>query len=167
MISTASKAMLFVLLVSCNIPETNSKTEIMLNNETILTEQNRFVLVPYENGSGTRSFRSWYVEDPHYTAMFLAKLWYLFGEPQHVGFEGFDYTIQDTKTGLIFTAYCAGSGPSFGGNYEDFERLESVINEFEDVLETTPYADCEIEFESDFGIIICGSKHNTPYMLMK
>lgn len=74
---------------------------------------------------------------------FLSRIWNLYGEPKGVNYEGFNYTFQDSQAGLIFTAYSAGSGPAYGGKFEEREKLLPVIKSIDDMLDLTPHADCE------------------------
>ena len=94
---------------------------------------------------------------------FLSRLWALFGPPDEVQPEGFDYTFRDRETGLVFWAYCAGSGPAYGGASQNAARLEPVLDEFEALLQSTIPADCEIEFENDYGIFRTGAVNGVPF----
>jgi hypothetical protein len=94
---------------------------------------------------------------------FLSKLWQLFGPPNVIDFEGYTYQIQDHQTGAIFLAYCAGSGPAFSGNSDTDPSLMKSLDDFEALLEKTPHADCEIEFETDFGVYRTGSRDGVPF----
>ena len=94
---------------------------------------------------------------------FLSRLWALYGPPDEVGFEGFIYIFRDTETDLIFTAYSAGSGPAYGGRSEDASKLDPVLDLFEELLQNTKPADCEIEFQTDFGIYRTGAKDGIPF----
>jgi hypothetical protein len=94
---------------------------------------------------------------------FLSRLWSLYGPPDEVGFEGFTYTFRDKETGMIFTAYSAGSGPAYGGFVEDASKLDPILDLFEKLLQNTKPADCEIEFETDFGIYRTGAKDGVPF----
>lgn len=97
---------------------------------------------------------------------FLSRLWNLYGEPTEINFEGFGYTFKDSETGLIFTAYSAGSGPAYGGNYQDREKLIPIIKSFDKILDDTTLRDCEIEFETDFGLLKTGAKNGIPYDIL-
>jgi hypothetical protein len=59
--------------------------------------------------------------------------------------------------------YCAGSGPAYGGFVEDASRLDPILNLFEELLQNTRPADCEIKFETDFGIYRTGAKDGIPF----
>lgn len=92
---------------------------------------------------------------------FLSRLWKLFGPPDEIAYEGFTYIIKDSKTGIIFSAYCAGSGPAFGGS--ESALLDVSLDDFEKLLENTSPADCEIEFPNDFGIFRTGAHNGIPF----
>ncbi len=94
---------------------------------------------------------------------FLSRLWALFGSPNEIVYEGFDYTFRDKETGVIFTAYSAGSGPAYGGFSEDGATLDAILDLFEELIQNTKPADCEIEFETDFGIYRTGAKDGIPF----
>ena len=40
---------------------------------------------------------------------FVSRIWALYGPPDSVVYEGFSYAFKDTETGLVFSAYAAGS----------------------------------------------------------
>lgn len=94
---------------------------------------------------------------------FLSRLWTLYGKPNEIEYEGFAYTIRDKNSGLIFTAYSAGSGPAFGGKQEFAEKLKPIISRFNQQLQHIVSADCEIKIETDYGILKAGSKNGIPY----
>lgn len=94
---------------------------------------------------------------------FLSRLWTLYGKPNGVAYEGFQYTFKDVQTGLIFTAYSAGSGPAYGGNSENKTALIPIITKFDKMLDETENADCEVSFETDFGTLKAGAKNGKPY----
>ena len=94
---------------------------------------------------------------------FLARLWSMFGPTDQIHFEGFTYRIKDNETGIIFTAYCAGTGPAFGGSMDDREAVSQVIDAFEVELKAAPLADCEIEFPTDYGIFRTGAHDGVAF----
>jgi hypothetical protein len=94
---------------------------------------------------------------------FVSRIWALYGPPDSIQYEGFDYTFRDKKTKIIFTAYSAGSGPAYGGTQQDADRLESVLIAFDNLLESTKPADCEIEYETDFGLYRSGARNGIPF----
>jgi hypothetical protein len=94
---------------------------------------------------------------------FLSRIWNLYGKPNVISFEGFEYTFKDVETGFIFTAYCAGSGPAFGGDQENETRLLSIIKKFDELLNQSGNIDCEVSIPNDFGMLICGAKNGVPF----
>lgn len=94
---------------------------------------------------------------------FLSRIWNLYGEPTEISYEGFGYTFKDVKTGLIFTVYSAGSGPAYGGDDKNEDKLLPIITRFDKMLTETENADCEITVENDFGTMKIGSKKGVPF----
>ena len=94
---------------------------------------------------------------------FVSRIWANFGAPDQVDFEGFSYAFQDTETGLFFSAYSAGSGPAYGGFREREDELLAVLDVFDQLLEASTPADCDIEYETDFGLYHSGAKDGEPY----
>jgi hypothetical protein len=130
------------------------------------TNPTRFVRVPRKGLLGSskirnRTFSSWH--PTRSTGDFLSRIWALYGPPDSVEFEGFFYAFRDTETGISFSAYSAGSGPAFGGFPVDRGRLVSVLDEFEAMLDKTNPADCQIEYETDFGLYRSGSRNGRPF----
>jgi hypothetical protein len=145
-----------LIVISCNSNHKKSNEKIM--------EENRFVRVDDKLAHGTSLILNREIKNPN--AMigdFLSRIWRIYGEPKNVNYEGFVYTFKDTKTGLLFTAYSAGSGPAYGGKYEESEKLIPVIKSFDEMLDSTTPADCELQFETDFGTMKSGAKNETPY----
>jgi Zn-dependent protease len=123
-------------------------------------------------------------------ADFLSRLWARYGEPEQRD-NSFLYTLKDTETGHVFTAYCQVLIPAYGGAAKSEEEKESLIPSlflFEQLLRRTVPADCRLEMEIDFsgsvenGIdeiefkehperyrstYIMGSKNGTPYLEIK
>ncbi len=93
----------------------------------------------------------------------LSRIWALYGPHDVVLFEGFGYVFKDHETGLIFTAYSAGSGPGFGGHPSESSKLQPVLDSFEQLLSKTRPADCQIEFETDFGLYRSGARNGIPF----
>ncbi len=125
------------------------------------TNAKRFVRISPAELEGSSGIRN-RVFSP-LTGDFLARIWALYGPPDSVQFEGFFYAFQDTETGIRFSAYSAGSGPGFGGFPKDKESLLPVLDQFETMLDQTKPADCQIEYETDFGLYRSGSRHGEPF----
>lgn len=94
---------------------------------------------------------------------FLSRLWALFGPPEEIHYEGFTYTLKDTVTDLVFSAYSAGSGPAYGGHHQNIDELLPILDIFDELLSETILADCEVEFETDFGIYRTGARDGIPF----
>jgi len=151
------KLFLIILIIrGCN---SNQKT---ITKKTM--EENKFQRVKDSLSRGTSKIINREMKNPNsMIGDFLSRIWKIYGEPKRVSYEGFEYTFKDKKTGLIFTAYSAGSGPAYGGNEHEREKLILIINEFDKMLDSVIPADCEIEFETDFGIMKSGAKNGIPY----
>jgi hypothetical protein len=152
----------FIVLVTLSCTSNLKKT-----NEKIM-EENRFVRVDDSLSYGTSNILNREIKNPNaIIGDFLSRIWKIYGAPKGVYFEGFAYTFKDTKTGLLFTAYSAGSGPAYGGKYEEREQLLPVLKLFDAMLDSTIPADCEIEFETDFGIMKSGAKNGIPFDIIQ
>jgi hypothetical protein len=123
-------------------------------------------------------------------ADFLARLWALYGEPDRRE-NSFLYTLKDTKTNLIFTAYCQDLVPAYGGTAKGEKEKASLIPSLyllEQLLQKTAPADCRLEIEIDFSkfggsvsdedeyrnqpqryraTYIMGSQNGVPYLEIK
>ena len=151
------KLLLMILIIgSCNSNQKITTEKIM--------EENRFQRVEDSLSKGTSKIINRELKNPFaMVGDFLSRIWKIYGEPKQVGYEGFGYTFKDKETGLIFTAYSAGSGPAYGGKHEEREKLIPVINAFDKMLDSVVPADCEIKFETDFGTMKSGAKNGIPY----
>lgn len=94
---------------------------------------------------------------------FLGRLWALFGPPDAIGDEGFTYVIQDTDSGLVFTAYSGASGPAYGGLPRDREALAPVLDAFDALIDATNPVDCRLEVENEFGRYVLGVVNGQPF----
>jgi len=94
---------------------------------------------------------------------FLSRIWANYGPPDSVAFEGFAYAFRDKQTGLPFSAYAAGSGPPYGGFPKDQQQLMQVLAAFDNLLVNTTPADCQIEYDTDFGPMRSGSRDGKPF----
>jgi len=159
---------LFFTLITFSLFSCQSMNRENINDINIQIRNDRFELAEDKSAYGTSLFKNREINNPKiFIGDFLSKLWSLYGKPESIFYEGFSYTIRDKETGVIFTAYCSGSGPAYGGFQKDFENLNLIITDFEELLLTTPNADCEIEFETDFGVMKCGSEDGKPYNVIK
>jgi hypothetical protein len=123
-----------------------------ISSETLMAE-----------GGGGGKVRNWRrVNEAHSTGSFLALIWALYGQPEEIDFEGFSYYFRDTQTSIVFSVYCGASGPAFGGGM-NVAGIEQVVNDFEVLLETAVPTDCEVEFETDFGLYRVGARNGAPF----
>ncbi|MCS3529873.1 hypothetical protein [Chryseobacterium sp. JUb7] len=93
----------------------------------------------------------------------ISRMWQNFGKPETIMFEGFDYYIQDEKSGVIFIAYFGAGGPAYASSKDDIPKINAIIKDFENLLDNSINADCEIEIQNDFGTFLCGAKNGIPY----
>jgi hypothetical protein len=109
---------------------------------------------------------------------FLARIWSIYGPPGSGGaFDRFEYVFIDRETKLLFTAYSAQSGPSYGGAYTydgpwpppasyaphlharwDRTQLLATVRGFEALLERAPLADCLLLQHVDEGLMRIGAR---------
>jgi hypothetical protein len=124
----------------------------------------RFELANPDRFTDSSKIRNWLEGRPIPSpGDFLSRLWAHFGKPMAIGYEGFSYLIHDKRTDLIFEAYSGASGPSFGGSRHDVKALEPVLLQFEQLLALTQPVDCEVEYETDFGLYESGCKGGVPF----
>lgn len=97
-------------------------------------------------------------------AQFYVRLYSFLNFYPQITFEGYEFHIKDTKTGLDFSAGLTGSGPGYFGNPFSF-GLNDLIEEFDQELfsEELKLLDCEIAFEHDFGKTILGCKNGIVF----
>lgn len=169
MIRNLLNSLLFIVVVACNSKNNSISQNENTNNNSIKeikikNNQTRFVLVSEKLVFGTSQFKVREMKSYYGVSEFLSKLWYHFGKPNSIIYEGYIYAIKDTESDIIFTAYCAGSGTAYGGKTEDFDKLEKIISDFELLLNNTPIADCEIEVENDFGTFKYGAKNGKTFI---
>jgi len=97
---------------------------------------------------------------------FLGLLWAQFGAagPRDGGFE---YQIRERDSGLVFTAYCGPSGPSYGGDPVWRIALRTVIEGFERKLDTTTPVECSIVYAAEIdyggGLRVLGIRNGKPF----
>lgn len=145
-----------------------SLTSIQKTSNKKMIEENRFIRVDDNLADGTSLIMNRKITNPSsMIGDFLSRIWRIYGKPKQVYFGGFGYTFKDTKTGLIFTAYSGGTGPAYGGNNEEQKQLIPVIKIFDEMLDSTIPADCELKFKTDFGVLKSGAKNGIPYDIRK
>jgi hypothetical protein len=131
--------------------------------EKVKIDSSRFVRVKVSDSYGTGHIKNRYrILEEGDIGDYLSRLWALYGAPD-LEDKGFSYTLKDQETGFLFTAYSASSGPSYGGFRETKKELLPVLELFDELLGQTKPADCEIEFQSDFGILRFGARDGVPY----
>jgi Zn-dependent protease len=87
---------------------------------------------------------------PAPAADFLSRIWAHFGEPDIIE-NGFAYTIQDQQTGVIITAHCVSLVPLFLSDNMKEEGFIATLYLFEQFLQQTPPADCELDITLDYS----------------
>jgi hypothetical protein len=126
-------------------------------------DASRFIRVNVSESYGTSLIRHLHrVLEKGDIADFLSRLWALFGAPD-IEDKGFSYTFKDIETMLLFTAYSASSGPCYGGIRGTEKELLPVVRLFDELLSQITPVDCEIEFQTDFGNLLFGSRNGAPY----
>lgn len=105
-------------------------------------------------------------EEARIPALFMAKLWALFGPATAID-GGFAVPIQDRETGLRFRAYSGPSGPSYGGRWQEREALLPVIRALEQLLDRTDPVDCQLKIAVDVeyggGALVIGVDGGEPF----
>ena len=102
---------------------------------------------------------------------FMSKIWNNYGENlESIGKpkkqKGDTYVFRHKETGIIFSAYPGGFGPSFGGSKKNKEKLNLIIAEFEELLELSENADCEFVLITDNGRFKIGAKSGQPFDIL-
>jgi hypothetical protein len=96
-----------------------------------------------------------------YLTEFLGRLWSLFGAPNGDDGKGFVYTLRETTTGTILTAYAGASGPSFGNVTG---KRDVVVDALEALVNATKPVDCRCEVDYGASTIgIAKGKHFYDY----
>ncbi len=102
---------------------------------------------------------------------FMSRIWDNYGEnlesigkPQEK--KGDTYAFKHRETGIVFSAYPGGLGPSFGGFDKDRDELENIISEFEELLAISDNADCEFTLLVDDGKFKIGAKSGQAFDLL-
>ena len=94
---------------------------------------------------------------PKIRAEFYVRLFSLLQTKPENSFEGYEFFIKDTETGLEFSAGLTGFGVGYFAENNSKETIEN-INKFNDYLfnQLIELKDCKIELENDFGKSIFG-----------
>jgi hypothetical protein len=102
-------------------------------------------------------------DNPWSVGDFVSRLWRRFGPPV-VTYEGFHYDLFDRQSKLFFTAYSAGSGPSYGGGQNKRKLLaDETLPALERLLAKTTPADCDMLYDTDYGPVRSGAKNGIPF----
>ncbi|MCB9461406.1 MAG: hypothetical protein H6670_17265 [Anaerolineaceae bacterium] len=108
---------------------------------------------------------------PLRTARFLSKIWSLYGPPCEITYEGFEYCFKDSLVDIYLSVYCGATGPAFGATTSEWIDSELVyssekakivndsVTAFEYLLAAASLADCEVIFDTDFGLVHVGCKN--------
>ena len=117
---------------------------------------NRFLNNPNQ-GNGPRIFDKG-IQTPKIRSEFYVRLFsFLQFEPQ-INFEGYEYFIKDSVSGIEFSAGLNGFGPGYFCK-ENSEEVLSLITEFDSMVfnEKLNLLDCKMEYFHDFGktILAC------------
>ena len=112
--------------------------------------KNRFIYNPTKV-TGNR-VKSKDILKPKIRAEFYVRLFSLLNFEPEISFEGYEFYIKDTITGLEFSAGLTGFGPGYFSK-ETSSGIESLIDEFDSLLFDVDLTlmDCQIEYEHDFG----------------
>jgi hypothetical protein len=113
----------------------------------------RFRVDDTRSGGGRKALSRDEVGPGEQRALFLGRLWALFGRGQAID-DGFEYHLVDDVSGVHFTAYSGASGPSYGAALSvSPAELAPVARALEAVLAATAPADCtlEISLDIDYG----------------
>lgn len=159
------KNIAFILLLITNLSFAQIKNSTNMNKEFIVLHSNEidknklknFELVDF----GMMRSQSAPIGN------FLSRMWGNFGKPEDILYGGFNYYIKDKKTDITFIVYFGAGGPAYASHKDDIEKVKLIIKDFENLLEHSKNADCEIEIETDFGIYLCGAKNGIPYDTQK
>jgi hypothetical protein len=94
---------------------------------------------------------------PKIRAEFYVRLYSLLNTKPEKSFEGYEFFIKDTETGLEFSAGLTGFGVGYFAENNSTKTIEN-INKFNDLLfnQFTQLKDCKIELENDYGKSIFG-----------
>lgn len=103
--------------------------------------------------------RNWRGDSP---GGFLGVLWSLLGPPDEVA-DGFTYYIHDRDSGLHFRAYLGPSGPAFGTRPPYLPAIGPVLDEFEDVLDSLPLAECCVRMDGELSLYEVGVEGGQPF----
>ena len=97
------------------------------------------------------------IMNPKIRAEFYVRLYSLLNINPEKSYEGYEFFIKDTETGLEFSAGLTGFGVGYFAENNSAKIIE-IINKFNDFLfnQFTELKECKIELENDYGKSIFG-----------
>ena len=100
------------------------------------------------------------LQTPKIRSEFFVKLFSLLKFDPEIIYEGFEFYIKDTVSGIEFSAGLNGFGPGYFCSENSTESI-SIINEFDEEVfsENSILLDCSLEYVHDFGktILSCSA----------
>ena len=97
---------------------------------------------------------------PKRRSEFYVRLYTLFNANPQVSYEGYEYFIIDTLTGVEFSAGLTGFGPGYFSS-DHSVKVKDTIDYFHEILfKQSEFKDCRLEMENDFGKTILGYENN-------
>ncbi len=132
-----------LLLTQVNLYSQNKKMKYEATNSTNLKTRSRVIDLN--------------IMTPKIRAEFYVRLYSLLNTKPEKSFEGYEFFIKDTETGLEFSAGLTGFGVGYFAENNSTKTIEN-INKFNDLLfnQFTQLKDCKIELENDYGKSIFG-----------
>jgi hypothetical protein len=132
-----------LLLTQVNLYSQNKKMKYETTNSTNLRTRSRVIDLN--------------IMTPKIRAEFYVRLYSLLNTKPEKSFEGYEFFIKDTETGLEFSAGLNGFGVGYFAENNSTKTIEN-INKFNDLLfnQFTQLKECKIELENDFGKSILG-----------
>ena len=117
--------------------------------------QSRYIFNPAKT-SGLR-VKSKDIQTPKIRAEFYVRLYSLLQFKPEITFEGYDFYIKDTVSGLTFNAGLSGFGAGYFSK-EKSDDIEKIIIEFDEIVfnQNLRLVDCQIEYQHDFGKTVIG-----------
>ena len=161
---SATLSLILIALAATNFHLHAAKPKGKDNTHRVNPLKSRF-LVGKESEAPVNSSKIRNLSDKFTTrpGEFLGRMWTLFGRPLGSGYEGFAYLVKDTQSKITFEVYFGASGAAYGCDPKISPALIPVLEAFDALLESTKPADCELEFENDFGKCKIGVKHGIPF----
>jgi archaellum component FlaF (FlaF/FlaG flagellin family) len=98
---------------------------------------------------------------PNIRAEFYVRLYSLLNSNPEISYEGYEFYIKDTETGLEFSAALTGFGVGYFAENKSTKTIDN-INKFNNLLfsSAVELKDCKIEVQNDFGKSIFGFEND-------